>query len=497
MDAGLNIIDVSDPSDPTFIANFDTPTYAVDVVVNGDIAFIADFHSLQIVNVSDPNNPVFEGSCESFNRTERITIAGDHAFMPDNRFNTIFRNTSRLQTVDISNLSNPRLTGSYSAPSQVIDVYTAGGYLYVSNTWSGLQIFDIANPANPLLIGNCDTPASAMDAIIVDTYAYVADWSAGMQIVDISNPENPILSGSYILGLTRSVFVMGDYAFITNSNLNIMNVSEPTTPTLICCYDTPGIATDAVGSGDFLYVADGDFGLQIINVSNPGIPTLEGGYITQGWATRIFIEGNYAYITEDEVPPNRLFSGMEIIDISDPSSPLPIGSFETPGNAEGIFVEESYAYIADLESGIQILDVSVLSNPVQIANYDTPGRAYGILAYNDHIYVADEYSLMILLMTQTGIEEIRSIPISNLVLSNYPNPFNAATTISYSLPQAADIRIEIFDILGRRVETLFSGPQQAGEHAVSWKPGNISSGIYYYRIGSGDFSLSRSCLLIK
>jgi hypothetical protein len=99
----------------------------------------------------------------------------------------------------------------------------------------------------------------------------------------------------------------------------------------------------------------------------------------------------------------------------------------------------------------------------------------------------------------SGIEDgdYGALPDNIYLGQNYPNPFNASTIINYSLPQPADIRIEIFDILGRRVETLFSGPQQAGEHTVSWSPGDISSGVYYYRIGSEDYNQSRSCLLIK
>ncbi|OGC93717.1 MAG: hypothetical protein A2W25_06375 [candidate division Zixibacteria bacterium RBG_16_53_22] len=65
---------------------------------------------------------------------------------------------------------------------------------------------------------------------------------------------------------------------------------------------------------------------------------------------------------------------------------------------------------------------------------------------------------------------------------NYPNPFNASTIIRYVLPAAADVVIEIYDIMGRRVETLVDAIQEAGAHSVVWSPGNSSSGVYFYRL---------------
>ena len=80
---------------------------------------------------------------------------------------------------------------------------------------------------------------------------------------------------------------------------------------------------------------------------------------------------------------------------------------------------------------------------------------------------------------------------------NYPNPFNASTTIKYDLPEASDVSIEIFDILGRKVETLISGKQSAGSHSAVWNAENATSGVYFYKIKAGDYSDTKRCLLLK
>ncbi len=83
------------------------------------------------------------------------------------------------------------------------------------------------------------------------------------------------------------------------------------------------------------------------------------------------------------------------------------------------------------------------------------------------------------------------------VLNSYPNPFNASTVIRYSLSQPSDVKIDIHDILGRRVETLIQEEQQAGNHQVMWDAENASSGMYFYRIQAADHSETRKMMLLR
>jgi len=97
-----------------------------------------------------------------------------------------------------------------------------------------------------------------------------------------------------------------------------------------------------------------------------------------------------------------------------------------------------------------------------------------------------------------GIEEGDShLPVSYSLLPNYPNPFNASTSIKYDLPKSCDISIEIYDILGRKIEILNQGIQRAGRHSVSWNAGGLSSGMYFYRIQAGEYTETRKMLLLK
>jgi len=84
-----------------------------------------------------------------------------------------------------------------------------------------------------------------------------------------------------------------------------------------------------------------------------------------------------------------------------------------------------------------------------------------------------------------------------LLSQNYPNPFNAQTIIKYNLPEASQVNIEIFDLLGRKVASLVDEKQTSGIHQVIWNADNAPSGMYFYRLQAGDKIETKSMTLLK
>ena len=80
---------------------------------------------------------------------------------------------------------------------------------------------------------------------------------------------------------------------------------------------------------------------------------------------------------------------------------------------------------------------------------------------------------------------------------NYPNPFNPHTTIQYTLPHRVQVRLEIFDILGQRVQVVFDQVQNAGAHTIRYQNSTLPTGIYYYRLSGPGYSAVRKMILIK
>ena len=98
----------------------------------------------------------------------------------------------------------------------------------------------------------------------------------------------------------------------------------------------------------------------------------------------------------------------------------------------------------------------------------------------------------------TGIEEPAfSLPKEFALEQSYPNPFNARTEIKYALPVDSDVELDIYNVLGQKVETLVDENQPAGYHRVAWNAKDKSSGMYFYKIRAGDYVETKKMLLLK
>ncbi|MEE9464854.1 MAG: cohesin domain-containing protein, partial [Candidatus Neomarinimicrobiota bacterium] len=83
------------------------------------------------------------------------------------------------------------------------------------------------------------------------------------------------------------------------------------------------------------------------------------------------------------------------------------------------------------------------------------------------------------------------------LMQNFPNPFNATTSIRYYLPHASALQLTIYDVSGRLQKTLLDGYQSAGYHEIIWEAPELGSGVYIYRIIAGEFRDARKCVLLK
>jgi hypothetical protein len=96
-----------------------------------------------------------------------------------------------------------------------------------------------------------------------------------------------------------------------------------------------------------------------------------------------------------------------------------------------------------------------------------------------------------------NVEKISSTPDNYRLTQNYPNPFNPTTTIEFSLPQNSKVLLKVYDVLGKEVISLVNEEKSAGSYKVNFDAGNLSSGLYFYKLETENFNEVKKMLLVK
>ena len=97
----------------------------------------------------------------------------------------------------------------------------------------------------------------------------------------------------------------------------------------------------------------------------------------------------------------------------------------------------------------------------------------------------------------SDVVEVDASPISYSLEQNYPNPFNPSTKITYSIPQKFLVSLKIFDALGREVSQLVNEEKEAGKYEIDFNASHLSSGVYFYKLETGDFVQTRKMILLR
>jgi hypothetical protein len=277
-----------------------------DLAVSDNCAYIASDRGLEIIDISDSSNPRLKG-LYSYSTSDIIyeVISSNYAYLT-------FFSSKKLKIIDISDPSNPTFKGSYNTPGYADEIALSGNYVYIANDFSGLQIIDISDPSNPRFAGSYNISYSYIyDISIAGNYAYIA-CNEGLEILDIRDPVNPTFKGSYNTpDWALEVVISENYAFIptgySESYLFIIDISDPANPKFIDSYELLTSSRGVAISGDYAYVADSLRGLQIIDISDPSNPKFKSSYDTNGNADEIALFDNYAYV-------GVYLMGLQIID---------------------------------------------------------------------------------------------------------------------------------------------------------------------------------------
>jgi photosystem II stability/assembly factor-like uncharacterized protein len=155
------------------------------------------------------------------------------------------------------------------------------------------------------------------------------------------------------------------------------------------------------------------------------------------------------------------------------------------------------------------------NGPPFIAHYDTIGGTWDTQDINDKFIGVESIDMLntkigyavggqglVYKTTNGGIlgvrpEQLNAAPADFSLSQNFPNPFNPSTTINFTLPVSGNVSLKVYDMVGREVATLVNSYTNAGSYSVSFDATRLSSGMYFYKLQSGEFTQVKKMMLLK
>lgn len=246
--------------------------------------------------------------------------------------------------------------------------------------------FFIARPvaaATDKTVGSYNTAGTAYDVTVVDNYAYVVDGDDGVIILNITDPTNPTLAGSYNTpGTAKRVEASGSNLYVADTTaLVILDISAQTVPTLAGTWTgTATAVNDVTLDGTKAYVlgqTGGTTKLFVVDVTNPAAPSELGSYTGAG--NDVVLSGNYVYLAGG--------SNFEVINKYPTLTQVGQTSY-AGGGFGGLQVVGSYAYLNDMSDGLVVIDVANPAQPAAVVtSYPKVDLGEGAAISNGYVFL--------------------------------------------------------------------------------------------------------------
>ncbi len=460
--SGVRVVDISDPYTLSTLGYFDTPGGCWQAVPKDNTVYVADSYSgLQIFDIADNSNSYMVSTLQTSYMAKAIGARDDFAYIAKYGY-------YGLDVIDISDVNEPLLTGSYFGQiGRADNISILNNHLCLSREYPQPKVLfiDISIPSNPTLLNQVDLIYSTLNGPI-------------------------------------AVFQTTSYAFVgTADTLNIFDISDFSNPVLVAKYTTTDQITDIVVEGYTCYVSVGENGIEIIDLESISSPQFIGSYDTPGNAVKMTLQSDKLIVADGN-------GGIQILDVSNPLSPQLLESIKPHNNstinAKPLIVDNKLI-IVDMEwNELFTYSIADFNNIQLLSSFRINVEINDLIYHNESFIGTMSYYGMTILVSSAILSvdenEASNKPQSNLKI--YPNPFKSSTIISFNLHEKSFVNIEVYSQTGMKVKDLINEFKETGSHNVIWDGTDMSnnaikSGTYIVRIRYGKENVVRKVLLMR
>lgn len=429
---GLSILSISDPVHPALVSRVGPFFSTIDgLIIVGGRLYVTEFRGpLHVVDVSDPTHPLALGQYQPPSWLNSVAVSGNYAY--------VTADGDGLRVLDVTDPADIVEVGHYNTPGTAVDVTVSGDYAYVADRASGLRIIDVSDPENPVSVASVDTPHDALSVRVHGNFVYLSD-SSSLRIYDVSIPAAPVARGVWVGGASMATLVW-PYAFVSSifSYSNIVDISDPDAPTGVAHIVDQYVGYDLGASGSYLFTTNRAPNLRVYDISTVANPQLVGQY-DEPDGCQFAVNNQKLYVGDD-----RLFT----VDTTDPQLGHVIGQSEARGLGDGnrIRIVGPYAYVAS--DGLEIFDVADPANPSWVGALDQNTTVYDVDILGGYAYLTTMNGLSIIDVTNpaspseegsfTDVSDVRRVDAFELNDSRYailtPRTTQGMTIVNVDTP---------------------------------------------------------------
>lgn len=399
--AGVELLQYEDRSiTDTLIARIgayatNSPALGVDSLAAQGIIIVNNREGLEFVGVSDPASPMSKGFHTMPGGAEDATAYGGTMILAAGEMGVQLLIVNDIPGADVE----LKFIDTLPTLQQAIAVRAdpASGLMVAAQHDLGFELFDIGEIAMPqnllhhLVAGNprgIVFSAEQRGIIIVNNRGWANAFGASM-------PFSPMLTRTFPLGDAalmppdpRAAALQGNLLLVADAQqgLILFNAVKYMAPTYQSTFPTRGAAMDVAVMGDLAYVAEnGSAILEIVDISDPTSPTFVGDYDGAGEGHAVFVDGDYAYLAAGT-------GGLQVVDVSNPAMPRSDIAHKVvpPDEAFDVHVAKGLAYLAVGPGGLLVLDMFDPTGEYLRARHPTPASALSVVVAQNMVIVGTE-----------------------------------------------------------------------------------------------------------